>query len=272
MSSLASIFKAALEKQAEEASFLKASTLPSFNQQAKWQYAKYPHALQLHNPVDGKTYHFDLPEGQKDDDQFTAFRSSDKSTEEFGKDADKKGLAQVHRSAPDNLYFTLQEGTKNPTYTLKHHEGQTWHGIPKKHKLKAEIERVFQTKQALEPGYTAPWYDPVAAAGKGFLATAKGFGHIGDSPLASTLIGAGGGLAYDQLKRNFYNTDEENQNETIGERAKRIALPAVGLGGLGLLLHTGLGDYYKKQQPYQQQPESAQQLADAADEASTQQQ
>jgi len=247
MSIFASIFKEALEKCAEEASFLKASTLPTFNQQSKWQYAKYQHALQLHNPVDDVTYHFDLPEGQKDDDKFTAFRSSDKTKEDFGKDADKKGLAQVHRSAPDELYFTMQEGTKNPTYTFKHHEGQTWHGIPKKHKAKPEFQKIVQTKQAIDPNYTAPWYDPVAGAGKCLEATGRGVMHIGDSPMASAAIGAGGGLLYDQIKRHFYNTPEENQNETFGDRAKRVAIPGAVGGGLGLLLNTGLGDHYKQQ-------------------------
>jgi hypothetical protein len=51
-----------------------------------------------------------------------------------------KGRAQVHRSDPGSIYFTLQEGRNNPTYTLKHQGDSKWKAIPKPRKVKAQLK------------------------------------------------------------------------------------------------------------------------------------
>lgn len=53
----------------------------------------------------------------------------------------KKHRAQVHRSDPGSIYFTLQEGRQNPTYTLKHMGDNKWKAIPKAHKAKDQLKQ-----------------------------------------------------------------------------------------------------------------------------------
>src|SRR5579859_1518031 len=61
----------------------------------------------------------------------------------FTGEANKKNRhrAQVHRSDPGSIYFTVQEGHKNPTYTLKHVGDNKWKAIPKPKKAKDMLKQ-----------------------------------------------------------------------------------------------------------------------------------
>ena len=237
-------------KQGEEVfSFAKTAPLPTFNQQAKWHFSKKDNQVQLHNPTDKKVYHFDLPSGLAEEGASEAYRSPDKGETEFHKE--HAHSAQVHRSDPGSLYFTVQDGHKNPTYTLRHVGGVKWHFVPKKRSEKTEVPKIFHTAQQFEKEKAAilkfadaPWYDPVAMAGRASDGIVHGVGEVGRDPILSAGVGAGAGLLYDQLKRNLYNTEEENEKETLGDRAKRVLIPGVGAGVLGGILHGGLKNYY----------------------------
>ena len=240
-----------LSKQGEEVySFAKTGPLPTFNQQAKWEFAKKDNQIQLHNPVDGVVYHFDLPSGLAEHGPADAYRSPDKSKADFHTSA--AHTAQVHRSDPGSIYFTVQDGSTNPTYTVKHVGGPKWHVIPKKRSEKPEVQKVVQAPQQFEQvkeailkiAQDAPWYDPVALGAKAVDGTVSGLAEVGRNPLLTTGLAAGGGLLYDQAKRHLYNTDEENKQETIGDRAKRVLVPALGAGAVSGLLHSGLKNYY----------------------------
>lgn len=54
--------------------------------------------------------------------------------------SETKGKAQVHRSSPGSIYFTLQEGKDNPTYTFRHSSADKWVAIPKARKTKKQME------------------------------------------------------------------------------------------------------------------------------------
>jgi hypothetical protein len=45
---------------------------------------------------------------------------------DFYNDAKSRGKAQVHRSDPSSIHFTIQDGHENPTYTIKHEYGDVW--------------------------------------------------------------------------------------------------------------------------------------------------
>jgi hypothetical protein len=57
--------------------------------------------------------------------------------------------------------------------------------------------------------------------------------QLGDNPAASAALGLGLGAAYDLGKRTFYNSDEENEEETPAQRIARYVVPAAGLGLMG---------------------------------------
>lgn len=237
----------ALYKQGEDvASFANTQTMPTFSTQAKWHFHKENNSIKLHNPTDDVVYHFSTPDGIAEHGASVAYRSADVKASEFPRAAHR---AQVHRSDPGSVYFTVQDGTHNPTYTLRHVGGQKWHIEPKKKKvISPEIspEKFETVKTAILKQATPPWYDPVPYISKGINGTASAVGGLGVDPLMSLAGGAGVGVLYDQLKRNLYNTGEENQQETFMDRAKRVAIPALGAGGLGLALNTSLPNFYNK--------------------------
>ncbi len=45
---------------------------------------------------------------------------------DFDQDGATHSTIQVHRASPTELYFTVQDGKTNPTFTLKHSEGNRW--------------------------------------------------------------------------------------------------------------------------------------------------
>lgn len=238
---------------------------PTLQSQAQWKYAKTPKGLQLSDGVN--VYHFDTPSGYGNgEEDFPLVRGGDVPITDFGKDAIQKGIAQVHRSDPGSIYFTMQEGFKNPTYTFRHVSDKNWKAIPKKRPVKKMVDDAMAKQQAMhqdQHGMTIPqlhsevmkqgMLDELkkhADANKAIGEFAQNLpGNIMDtimlperSPAAAGLAGAGGGLIYHLLKRKLYNSPEENQQEGMKELLHRTALPAATLGGLGLIEHAVAGD------------------------------
>ena len=83
-----------------------------------------------------QTYSFGGDLGEEDTD---LEKLPDVPLPDMYKDSVSKGKAQVHRADPGSVYFTLQEGTRNPTYTLRHLGDNKWRAIPKKKSVKAQM-------------------------------------------------------------------------------------------------------------------------------------
>ncbi len=240
---------------------------PTLQHQAQWKFAKTPNGIQLSDGT--HVYHFNAPGGFGDED-FPLTRGEDIPITDFGKNSLQRGTAQVHRSDPGSIYFTLQEGYKNPTYTFKHVGEKNWKAIPKKKPLRKLIDNLApqqeQPAQPMLPPHVAEslkqgminemikssdlnkWLGEFVTNTpdtiKDNIAMLPGI-----SPIGAAVAGATAGLTYDQIKRQFYNTEEENQEEGWQDTAKRIALPAAGLGLLGQLEHnigSGAGNYYNR--------------------------
>lgn len=224
---------------------------PALTQQAKWRYARYPEMLQLTD--DQNVYGFKTPKDIPENGEFPLELLKNIPLQNFGEGAEEAGLAQIHRSSPESLYFTLQEGQKNPTYTFSRKDG-SWKGVSKK-RLKKAIKALVEANPQIDPAAVVEGLktgmEKAGAIDWGNLGqnltsipTQNAFNLAmrlstmpGRSPLMSTLAGAGAGGLYDLLRREYYNTPEENEQETWGNRALRYALPAAALGGYGLLLN-----------------------------------
>ena len=222
------------------------SIFPTTTTQSKWQYARGPGKLQLH---DGNTIHQFSFETENHEHDFPALKTEDVSYFDFGKGLDAKGVAQVHKSDPGHIYVTLHDGKTNPTYSLKHLSEHNWRATPKvKKQKKSEDLSIDLDIEAFSKGLT----DKLAVMDtlfKGLHHGANmlvdGVARLGESPLASAGIGLGLGAAYDLGKRTFYNSEEENAQETGTERAMRYAVPSLGLGLAGGAMATLAPNRYK---------------------------
>ena len=117
--------------------------LPNISKQSKWKYVRTKDGLRL---SDGNlVYNFGgFPDEFLGEDH-KVNRLKDDNILDFEKDSIGKGTAQIHRSSPDNIYMTLADGAKNPTFMLQHEEGQNWRYSPSKkflEKLKAMQSKV----------------------------------------------------------------------------------------------------------------------------------
>lgn len=270
---------AALDKQANEHLFTSAnnaSLFPNLTSQAKWRYARGNDFLRLHDGQ--KVYAFKLPSGLSHDEEFAASREADLDPSVFTNEATEHGLAQVHRADPGSIYFTLQEGRNNPTFTLKHTGENTWRGSPKKRKAKESvIPNVDHTALAeglkaafakhAEEGGLFPWLGQKldqsfkGAVGPGahalqraafspgeFVHRAGGGGannFLGSLALGG--LGAGAGALYHVGRRALYNTQEENdmEDEQGGTLFKRMAIPGLAAGVLGGVQSSLFDNHYK---------------------------
>lgn len=225
---------------------------PTLTNQASWKFSRQGDKLYLSDGT--HVYGFHLPTNTSED-EFIAQRLAAPSITDFGKTTGaRSGTAQIHRADPGSIYFTLQEGYANPTYTLRHVGGDRWKAIPKKKvaaKAKA-LDRIqviipHDTEQAVKLGMTMEILKQAEGlfnklnhmAGKG-LVTGLNKGVTaallpGRNPVAAAVVGGLGGLGYHLAKRNLYNTPEENDEETSSDMWKRILAPSLGLGALGML-------------------------------------
>jgi hypothetical protein len=193
---------------------------PTSNQQASWRFGKSDKQLHL---SDGMQHHtFSIDSGALDGEQEADLTR----TEGVSASVDKG--AQVHRSDPSSLYFTMQDGYQNPTYTLKHVEGNRWKAIPKKRKVKAAADYLGNVFNFL----TAPGRIRVPGTGATGLRARP---HNWTDTALATALGAGAGAAYHGAKRKFYNTEEENMiedEEGYKPILRRMLLPGALLGGV----------------------------------------
>jgi hypothetical protein len=237
-------FKDELAKQANEQSSIfdiGGDMFPNITSQTKWQFARVGEHLQLH---DGNhLYCFHLPEGDQEHD--FPVRKIVQEAHKFGDNADKRGSAQIHRADPGSIYFTLQDGHNNPTYTFKHITGEQWRAIPKakKHIEPQVIDKEAFLKSAGEGGFMDRLVGGIAEGGRGAIRSVMATGH---DPLMSAGVGLLGGAAYDLGKRHLYNTPEENAEETTIDRLKRYLIPSAGLGLMGAMAKGTFPKYYSE--------------------------
>jgi hypothetical protein len=187
----------------------------------------------------------------------------------------KKHKVQVHRSDPGSIYFTVQEGRNNPTYTVKHMGDNKWKAIPKPKKVKQMLaEPVIPNNvnlEAVKEGMAVEFenftkegegvlHSLDMGLGKGMQSLAnfpaslamfpgrlngavnpdQGAGEILGNALVSDGVGAGAGGLYHLAKRNLLNTQEENNQEDAegGHALKRMLIPAGAMAGANVIDRT----------------------------------
>jgi hypothetical protein len=97
------------------------SLFPHTTSQSTWHFSLGENFLHLSDGTN--TYSFI---GRLDLKDATLKKVPDVPLADFYSNATSKGKAQVHSSDPSSIYFTLQDGRKNPTCTLRHVDGDTW--------------------------------------------------------------------------------------------------------------------------------------------------
>lgn len=231
------------------------SMFPNITSQQKWKYTHDNNKLHLSDGA--KVYSFSHG-GMQEENDFPVKRETEIDQTEFDKLPGKKGLAQIHRADPGSIYFTLQEGTKNPTLHLKHQGGDDWKAVPKKKKKKSgpimvvnpetvkeamlskisELKKKAGVADAVNSVYHAAHLPGVRLPGTENSPWIDFLGKAG--------IGAGLGGAYHVARQQLYNTDEENaaENENKAVLAKRLLAPAAALGVTSAVQHDLMGDYY----------------------------
>lgn len=216
------------------------SIFPEIGTQTKWKYARGNGRLQLH---DGNSIHqFSYGEGEKDDQDYPMTKIEDVSYFDFGKDMEATGTAQVHRSNPGHIYVTLHDGKNNPTLNIKHVNETSWRASPKIKKKQADLDKSLFTR---ELNKTAIIDSLVKGFHHGANYLSDGIASIGKNPLASAGVGLGLGATYDLGRRAFYNSDEENEQETGGQRLSRYMIPSLGLGLTGGLMNSLMPNRYQ---------------------------
>ncbi len=231
---------------------------PTIDKQHMWQYARGPKHIHF---TDGtSTYSFSGDLGEEDTE---LEKIPDVPLPDIFTNAEAKGKAQVHRADPGSIYFTLQEGTRNPTYTFRHTGDSKWRAIPKKKKVKEQLKEpayipninAEQLKQGMvqeleeiikQSGFLDSFNhaagDAITGAIEGGKNLALAPGRIGGATNSGSnafanagkaaLLGGGIGLGYHGVKRHFLNTPEENETEDSSTLLRRIALPALAMAGL----------------------------------------
>lgn len=125
---------------------------PFLQQQQNWKYKHKDGILALKNGEVVHTFTFPeklYPEVEEENHAFPIERLA---TDNYRDINSPEHIAQVHHAHPGELYITLHEGYRNPTYTIKHQEGNKWKALLKK-KLSKKIkdlkdEQIEITKQS----------------------------------------------------------------------------------------------------------------------------
>lgn len=119
----------------------------STNQQL-WKYKHKDGILALKNGESIYSFSFPeklYPETEEENHSFNIKRLNDDTYRTM--DTSER-TAQVHRSHPGQLYVTLHEGSRNPTYTLKHEKEDTWKASLKK-KLNKQLKDFIPVQEHL---------------------------------------------------------------------------------------------------------------------------
>lgn len=210
------------------------SIIPTIDSQRLWQFSRTPDAIHLSD--NGQTYSF---KGMLDPDKETALEKlPDVPLPDMYNHSVSKGKAQVHRGNPGSLYFTLQEGKSNPTYTFRHSSENRWVAIPKSRKAKKQLaEEPFVENVNLEhvkEGMAQEiqnYFTETAGESQGFFKKALvGEALLGLLNAPSQLALAPGRLV------GGPETYFGDQSPTAGENASTGLLNAgmAGLAGAGL--------------------------------------
>lgn len=234
---------------------------PLQQQQASWKFKSTP--THFHMTDGSKVFSFVTPEGQEGD-EFMLHQAQPEHNLTFSEEG--SGYAQVHRSDPGSIYFTMQKGKENPTYTLRHVADNKWKAIKKSKKSKVKLENkltdTLNTQQKVEASEsTGNLQNSEKAANDYFESINKALGSLvtdginashsaamlpSRNPLVAGAAGATTGLLYHLLRRELYNTPEENlieDEEGIKPLLKRVGLPALALGGLGFVENQAIPGY-----------------------------
>lgn len=219
---------------------INSSIFPTLESQHTWKFAKSHNRLQLH---DGNVIHtFTAADNKfRSNEDFPITKIEDTSYFDFEKGMKHSGTAQVHRANPGMLYVTLHDGEHNPTYTLSHVSENSWRASPKSKKKEGECISLANFADGLGEKVSFDIAQALDTAGN---KTMDGIRAIGNNPLASAGIGLGIGGAYDLGKRYLYNTEQENEEETLAERATRWLAPAALAGGVGMAERTVIPQHY----------------------------
>ena len=122
------------------------SIFPHNTSQKTWDYVKSnDNSIHLSDGI--HTYSF---KGDLSDMDTQLEKMPDIPLPDLYKNVKAKGKAQVHRSDPGSVYFTLQEGHNNPTYTLKHEGNSSWKAIKRPHKVKDMLKQPLTQNVNLE--------------------------------------------------------------------------------------------------------------------------
>lgn len=230
------------------------SIFPTIESQQKWKFSRCDEGMHLHDGTNVHSFKFVHDENTEQD--FAMQKRPDVPHHKFGLGGAYTGTAQVHRANPGMLYVTLHDGDKNPTYTFKHVSEDRWRAIPKVKKAEAPIEI---DQQDFMSGLTEKLAEGMANS---ILDNAlKGINFAGQTsknllmkpgfnPTLAAGVGLGAGALYDIGKRTLYNTDEENEQEGLGQRLTRYAAPAALLGGTGMVTSNLFPNYYNHYPTY----------------------
>lgn len=104
---------------------LPGTLFPHTTSQSTWQFSLGENFLHLSDGT--STYSFI---GKLDLKDAKLKKVSDVPLADFYINATSKGKAQVHSCGPFRIYFTIQDGKKNPTYTLRHYDDDAWRVKP----------------------------------------------------------------------------------------------------------------------------------------------
>ena len=216
---------------------------PHHTSQKMWQFSKGDG--QIHFYDGNATYSFkgDLnPEGQS-----VLEKTPDVPLPDMYVNHKSKGKAQVHRSDPGSIYFTLQEGKENPTFTFRHSSGSKWVAIPKPRKAKKQME-----EEAYVPNINLEHVkEGMEAEIINFLKEGEGepqgfFNH----PLGSALQGmanlpATAALAPGRLMGSENQVGLDGMpTESLGRSAALSGIMGLGGAGLGAAYHYGKRHLY----------------------------
>lgn len=220
----------------------KSSVLPTIEKQTNWKYSRNENILHLD---DGNNIHvFELTD-ENSNDNFPAVKKDDGIFPLNNKL--KQHTAQVHRANPAVLYVTLHDGASNPTYTFRHENEATWRVMPKVKKAEISIEVSPEDflsgllDKTAEDGVLSSILKGIDYSGRKAI---NGVMTPGHDPYKAMGLGVLAGGVYDLAKRNLYNTEDENKEESALQRISRILAPGLVAGGVGGVTSSLFPNYY----------------------------
>jgi hypothetical protein len=165
---------------------------PLLNQQQNWKYKHAGGRLFLNDK--GNTYAFSWPdELYPKDEEAHSFPIARLPHDNYDQIEGTERVAQVHRAHPGEIYVTLHEGTRNPTYTLKHQKDNDWKAILKKkvskHVKELEVEKTasswIEDRIKFNAKYAHSMNDLVGGMNKDFNGVNNDFGAVNNTPIGA---------------------------------------------------------------------------------------